>query len=92
MLKLGPRQGDSTHMCRLELVGDELRSEFAARSSSRNEPASKHRFEVAEAGEEGPVTEAAPLGDEGAESGADAEGTAALEDSGGADSEKEGGS
>ncbi len=37
VLKLGPRRGDSVEMCRIELVGEELRSEYAEQSSSRDE-------------------------------------------------------
>jgi large subunit ribosomal protein L17 len=37
VLKLGPRRGDSVEMCRIELVGEELRSEYAEQSSFRDD-------------------------------------------------------
>ena len=40
LLKLGPRRGDSSEMCLVELVGEELRADYAERSSSRLERAS----------------------------------------------------
>ncbi len=36
VLKLGPRWGDRVEVCVIELVGDEFRSEYAERSSSRD--------------------------------------------------------
>ena len=36
VLKLGHRRGDSVEMCRIELVGEELRSEYVEKSSSRD--------------------------------------------------------
>jgi large subunit ribosomal protein L17 len=50
VLKLGHRRGDSVEMCRIELVGEELRSEFAEKSSSRDaadKPAAKEQVAVA---------------------------------------------
>jgi len=35
ILKLGARRGDSSEVCLMELVGDEFRSDYAERSSSR---------------------------------------------------------
>ncbi len=53
VLKLGERRGDSVEMCLIELVGEEVRSEYAQRSDSRGQ--------VAEAS---PTAETAPDGGE----------------------------
>ena len=67
LLKLGHRRGDSVEMCRIELVGEELRSEYAEKSSSRDESArsstpkekvEESAEETSEPDEEAPVTEA----------------------------------
>ncbi len=39
VLKLGPRRGDSTEICLVELVGEEVRSDYAERSAARDEAA-----------------------------------------------------
>ena len=40
LLKLGSRRGDSVEMCLVEMVGEELRADFAGRSESRDEAGS----------------------------------------------------
>jgi large subunit ribosomal protein L17 len=57
VLKLGPRRGDSTELCLVELVGEELRANYAERSASRDQ-ARAERPEPAAA--EAPAAEAAP--------------------------------
>jgi large subunit ribosomal protein L17 len=54
LLKLGHRRGDSVEMCRIELVGEELRSEYSEKSSSRDESArsSTPKEKVEESAEE----------------------------------------
>ncbi len=37
LLKLGSRRGDRVEMCLVEMVGDEVRADFAERSESRDE-------------------------------------------------------
>ena len=58
VLRLAPRRGDSVEICLVELVGDELRSDYASRASSR--------------GDSGAAPPEVEVGD-GSESAADAE-------------------
>jgi large subunit ribosomal protein L17 len=37
VLKLGPRRGDSTELCLVELVGEEIRANYAERSAARDQ-------------------------------------------------------
>jgi large subunit ribosomal protein L17 len=37
LLKLGPRRGDRVEMCLVEMVGEEMRADFAGRSESLDE-------------------------------------------------------
>ena len=37
LLKLGPRRGDSTELCLVELVGEEIRANYAERSAARDQ-------------------------------------------------------
>ncbi len=50
VLSLGPRRGDATEVCVIELVGSELRSEFAD-TVSAGAPAPSTKPEVTEAGD-----------------------------------------
>lgn len=71
VLSLGPRRGDATEVCVIELVGSEVRSEFADTVSSGAAPA-------AAAAAPAPATEEAPADDEATE--AEVEETAEQED------------
>ncbi len=76
VLKLGPRRGDSTEVCLVELVGEEIRANYAERSAARDQSSqSKAAVDAApvETADEEPASEAedatvveeeAPEGDE----------------------------
>ena len=49
LLKLGPRRGDSTEVCLLELVGEEVRADYATRSAARDEAATPRQAPPVEA-------------------------------------------
>ena len=58
VLRLSPRRGDSVELCLVELVGDEIRSDYASRASSKDDPAKEAPAVEAEDGAEEPVAEA----------------------------------
>lgn len=88
VLKLGPRRGDSVEMCLIELVGDELRADYAERSAARDEaPAA-----AAGAAPEAVADEAAAEGAEAEEAEADGEEGAAQEGAEAAEEEAQDGS
>jgi large subunit ribosomal protein L17 len=41
VLKLAPRRGDSVELCLVELVGEEIRADYASRASSKGESATE---------------------------------------------------
>ena len=57
LLKVGPRRGDSTEICLIELVGDELRSEYAEGASSQVETETAVASEAVEEAQETSVEE-----------------------------------
>ena len=93
LLKLGPRRGDSVEMCRIELVGEELRSEYTEKSSSRDGSAqpSPSKEKVGESveetsepeEEEAQVTEAEESTEESEDSEGDSDDSGDDEESGG---------
>jgi large subunit ribosomal protein L17 len=76
VLKLGERRGDSVEMCLIELVGEEVRSDYAPRSDSRGQAAGTSPAPAAEAAEADAGAEPeieAPVDEETAEPGDETE-------------------
>lgn len=100
ILCLGPRRGDATEVCLIELVGSEVRSDFADTVSSRSAPAAQATAVSARetdtpdaAAVEAPVTEAAAEADGGTvedvSSDSDAVEEASVEETGAMNSKSE---
>ena len=90
VLKLGTRRGDSSEVCLVELVGDEFRSDYAERSSSRTAAPASPAVPEQDSAEEETVPEEAGQSEDNPGAPQEAEASGTAEDSEGDIDKKEG--